>query len=89
MATPTVPATGSLLDAKLKKSSPGKIGGIVFAIMLIAGIVYIWSKLSADLSIVHNASVFPFVLLGLALFIALGFEVSSMASTTPQTPSPQ
>ena len=67
-------ASGSILDEKLKKSSPGKIGGIVFAIMLIAGIAYIWSKLSADLSIVHNASVFPFILLGVALFIALGFE---------------
>jgi PiT family inorganic phosphate transporter len=74
MATPTIPATGSLLDAKLKKSSPGKIGGIAFAVMLLAGVAYIWSKLSADLSIIHSASVFPFILLGVALFIALGFE---------------
>ena len=74
MATPTIPATGSLLDAKLKKSSPGKIGAIAFAIMLIAGIAYIWTQLSKDLSIVHNASVFPFILLGVALLIALGFE---------------
>ena len=73
--TPPAPvASGSLLEEKLKKSSPGKIGGIVFAVMLVAGLVYIWSKLSADLSIVHNASIFPFVLLGVALFIALGFE---------------
>ncbi len=81
MATPTrsytapiATSTGSLLDEKLKKSSPGKIGGIVFGIMLVAGVAYIWTKLAKDLSIVHNASVFPFVLLGLALFIALGFE---------------
>ena len=74
MATPTLPVSGSLLDAKLKKSSPGKVGGIIFAVMLVAGIVYIWMKLSTDLAIVHNASVFPFILLGLALFIALGFE---------------
>jgi PiT family inorganic phosphate transporter len=82
MATPArsysapaeAPATGSLLDSKLKKSSPGKIGGIAFAVMLIAGVVYIWTKLSADLSIIHSASVFPFILLGVALFIALGFE---------------
>ena len=66
MATPTIPATGSLLDTKLKKSSPGKIGAIAFAIMLIAGVAYIWSKLSADLSIIHNASVFPFILLGVS-----------------------
>ena len=29
---------------------------------------------SSDLSIVHSASVFPYILLGLALLIALGFE---------------
>jgi PiT family inorganic phosphate transporter len=74
MATPTIPATGSLLEAKLKKSSPGKIGAIAFGVMLIAGIVYIWTQLSKDLSIVHSASVFPYILLGVALLIALGFE---------------
>ncbi|WP_263381841.1 inorganic phosphate transporter [Granulicella arctica] len=74
MATPVLTPTGSLLDEKLKKSSPGKIGGIVFGIMLLGGLVYIGMKLSKDLAVVHNASIFPFVLLGLALFIALGFE---------------
>ena len=42
--------------------------------MLLAGVVYIGSKLSSDLSVVHSPSVFPFILLGVALFIALGFE---------------
>jgi PiT family inorganic phosphate transporter len=74
MATPVVTPPGSLLDEKLKKSSPGKIGIIVFAVMLIGGLIYIGTKLSDDLSIVHSTSVFPFVLLGVALFIALGFE---------------
>jgi PiT family inorganic phosphate transporter len=74
MATPTLPVTGSLLDAKLKKSSPGKLGMIAFGVMLIAGLIYIWKQLSSDLSIVHSASVFPFILLGVALLIALGFE---------------
>ncbi len=73
-SSPAPAATVSLLDEKLKNSSPGKIGAAVFGIMLVAGVIYIWTKLSADLSIVHSASVFPFVLLGLALFIALGFE---------------
>ncbi len=67
-------ATGSLLDQKLAKSSPGLIGSLVFGAMLVGGVIYIGSKLTKDLSIVHNASVFPFLLLGLALFIALGFE---------------
>jgi inorganic phosphate transporter, PiT family len=74
MATPVVTPPGSLLDEKLKKSSPGKIGGIIFGIMLVAGLVYIGIKLANDLSIVHSASVFPFILLGIALLIALGFE---------------
>jgi PiT family inorganic phosphate transporter len=74
MATPVITPPGSLLDAKLKKSSPGKIGGIIFAVMLVGGLIYIGTKLADDLSIVHSASVLPFILLGVALLIALGFE---------------
>ena len=50
------------------------IGTIVFVLMLIGGVTYIWTHIASDLSIVHNASIFPFILLGVALFIALGFE---------------
>ncbi|MGA7158217.1 MAG: inorganic phosphate transporter [Acidobacteriaceae bacterium] len=64
----------SLLDAKLAASSPGKAGVIAFAVLLIGGLAYIADKLSTDLSTVHPASIFPFVLLGVALLIALGFE---------------
>src|ERR1700743_2030931 len=67
-------AQGSVLDAKLSKSSPGKLGGIIFGVMLICGLIYIGTKLANDLSVVHSASVFPFILLGVALLIALGFE---------------
>src|ERR1700729_462010 len=74
MATPVIAPPGSLLDEKLKKSSPGKIGGIIFGVMLVGGLIYIGTKLANDLSIVPSPSVFPFILLGGALFIALGFE---------------
>ena len=74
MATPAVVPSGSLLDDKLQKSSPGRIGMLIFIVMLIGGVIYIWKQLSDDLSIVHSASVFPYVLLGIALLIALGFE---------------
>src|SRR6201991_1515668 len=74
MATPATVPSGSLLDEKLKKSSPGKIGGIIFGLLLLGGIGYIVSKLSEDLSFVHTGSIFPYLLLGLALLIALGFE---------------
>jgi PiT family inorganic phosphate transporter len=66
--------TKSMLDQKLEKSSVGKWGGIVFALMLVLGIAYIATHLGNDLKVVHSASVFPFILLGVALFIALGFE---------------
>jgi PiT family inorganic phosphate transporter len=74
MATPATLPSGSLLDEKLKKSSPGKIGTIVFGLLLLGGLGYIVSKLSEDLSFVHTGSIFPYFLLGVALLIALGFE---------------
>jgi PiT family inorganic phosphate transporter len=75
MATPaTLPPATSLLDEKLKKSSPGKAGAIAFALMLLGGLGYIASQLWGDLSVVHNPSVFPYILLAIALLIALGFE---------------
>jgi inorganic phosphate transporter, PiT family len=66
-------APASALHSKLNKS-PGKIGMLLFAIAVVIGVVYIASQLIGDLSAVHNASAYAFVLLGVALFIALGFE---------------
>src|ERR1700761_3013224 len=74
MATPATLPSPSALEEKMKKSSPGKIGGIVFGLMLLGGLGYIVSQLWGDLTSVHNPSIFAFLLLGLALFIALGFE---------------
>ncbi len=78
MATPATltqtPPSTSILDEKLKKGSPGKVGMAVFGLILLGGIGYIVAQLWGDISVVHNASVYPYVLLGLALLIALGFE---------------
>jgi PiT family inorganic phosphate transporter len=74
MATPATLPSGSLLDEKLKKSSPGKAGVVLFGLLLAGGIVYIINRLANDLSIVHMSTVFPYFLLGIALLIALGFE---------------
>jgi PiT family inorganic phosphate transporter len=74
MATPATLPPQSLLDEKLKKSSPGKAGMIVFALMLVGGLGYIANRLYSDLLPVHEGSIFPYLLLGLALLIALGFE---------------
>ena len=81
MATaPTLPAASKpgpvavpALEAKLGKG-PGKIGVLAFAVVLIIGVVYAGSHLLSDLSGVHNASILPYVLLGIALLVALGFE---------------
>ena len=75
-AAPTRPvsSTDSVLDQKLGKSPASKWGMLLFVLMLIGGVGYIATHLSADLSLVHSPSVFPYLLLGLALFIALGFE---------------
>src|SRR5208283_4965119 len=66
-------ATTSVLDQKLSRS-PGKLGMLVFGVVLVIGVGYAGSSLLHDLSFVHNESVLPFVLLGVALLVALGFE---------------
>src|SRR5208337_3054864 len=66
-------APPSLLDQKLSRS-PGKVGMLVFGVVLVIGVGYAGSSLLHDLSTVHNESILPFVLLGVALLVALGFE---------------
>jgi inorganic phosphate transporter, PiT family len=66
-------ASQTLLDRKLSRS-PGKIGMLVFCIVLVIGVGYAGASLLHDLSTIHNESILPFVLLGLALMVALGFE---------------
>ncbi|HEX7813764.1 inorganic phosphate transporter [Dyella sp.] len=52
----------------------GRIFGAVFGLVLLIGGVYAGSHLLDDLAIVHDHSAGPFILLGIALLIALGFE---------------
>jgi PiT family inorganic phosphate transporter len=66
-------ASQTLLDQKLNRS-PGKIGMLVFGVVLVIGVAYAGSSLLHDLTHVHNESLLPFVLLGIALLVALGFE---------------
>ena len=68
-------AAGSLLERKMQRSSPGKWGLILFATVLVAGFGYAGVQLGEDLSEVgHISSDWPYVLLGVALLGALGFE---------------
>src|SRR6202046_4825007 len=67
----TAPST--VLDQKLSRS-PGKIGVLIFGVVLAIGVGYAGHSLIHDLSFVHSGSVLPYVLLGVALLVALGFE---------------
>jgi PiT family inorganic phosphate transporter len=53
---------------------PGRVGVGVFLIALIVGLGYAGFHLISDLADVHPGSVMPFVLLTVALLVALGFE---------------
>jgi len=66
------PARPAIHD-KLGKS-PGMIGMVGFGIVLVIGVIYSAYHLLTDLSTVHNTSILPYVLLGIALLVALGFE---------------
>jgi inorganic phosphate transporter, PiT family len=63
----------TVLDQKIG-AGPGKIGMLVFGVALIIGLIYAGGHLLSDLQQMHEVSVGPYVLLGVALLIALGFE---------------
>jgi len=67
---------GSVLDSKLSSGAGtgAKIGMRIFGVALVVGFIYAGVRLASDLSQVHTTSVLPFVLLGIALLTALGFE---------------
>jgi inorganic phosphate transporter, PiT family len=66
-----VPA--SAIHSKLNRK-PGKIGMAIFGVALIFGLIYAVASLASDIRTVHPTSIYPFLLLGFALLIALGFE---------------
>ncbi len=71
--SPGAHAEASSVHHKLNKS-PGRIGMIVFGVVLVGGMGYAVTQLGKDLSGTHMASIWPYFLLGIALLIALGFE---------------
>ena len=66
----------SVLDAKMTGGAGkgAKIGMAVFGVALIIGFIYAGVSWRPTLRQVHSTSVLPFVLLGIALLTALGFE---------------
>jgi inorganic phosphate transporter, PiT family len=89
MATVSVPSTGATSGAaaapslappakhsvheKLSKK-PSKLGTLIFIGVLLGGLVFIGSSIARDLSGSQFLATWPYVLLGLALLVALGFE---------------
>src|SRR5215475_10122854 len=61
------------LDSKILRR-PGRLPLAIFGAVLIGGIIYTIVSLQADLSQLRGTPAFEFVLLGLTLAIALGFE---------------
>jgi PiT family inorganic phosphate transporter len=66
----------SVLDTKFTEGAGkgAKIGMAIFGVALIVGFIYAGAHLASDLAQIHSTEVMPFVLLGIALLVALGFE---------------
>jgi PiT family inorganic phosphate transporter len=64
-----LPAASPLVGHK-----PNPWFNILAGIIVVGGIIYAGYHLANDLSVVRDTRAYPFVLLGVALFIALGFE---------------
>ena len=47
---------------------------VLAGVVVIAGIIYAGYHLASDLSVVRDTRAYPYILLGIALLIALGFE---------------
>jgi len=69
MAASAAPA----LEQKMSRS-PGMIGIAVFGVALVVGLIYTIISLARDLQAERGTSIFPYLLLGVALLVALGFE---------------
>jgi inorganic phosphate transporter, PiT family len=67
------PPGASLLDKKMKKS-PAWISGAIVLVALLGGLAYIGFHIAGDLGNVSLGGLWPYLLLGTALLIALGFE---------------
>jgi len=68
-------ATASAAIHDKLSRSPGKIGMVVFGIVLVIGFGYAGSRLLNDLSTMpRTENALPYILLGVALLVALGFE---------------
>jgi inorganic phosphate transporter, PiT family len=66
--------THAPISSPLTRQKPNPWFNVLAGVVIVAGIIYAGYHLAEDLSVVRNSSAYPFVLLGIALVIALGFE---------------
>lgn len=66
-------SSSAVMEAKLSRG-PGRVGTLIFGAVLIAGLIFIGTSIAHDLGDITLGSSWPYVLLGLALLVALGFE---------------
>ena len=67
-----IPASGAINEKLARKTGAGGI--IIFGLILAAGLFYVATHLISDLSVEKATTIQPFLMLGGALLIALGFE---------------
>jgi PiT family inorganic phosphate transporter len=72
-AVEVLPSKRSLLESRLSKK-PSRAGIAVFLAALAGGLCYIAFHVAKDMETVSVTSIWPYMLLALALLIALGFE---------------
>jgi PiT family inorganic phosphate transporter len=73
MSSAAAVAKAPTVHDKLSRN-PGRIGMMIFGVALIAGLIYTVLAMREDLGTIHVTTAAPFILLGIALFTALGFE---------------
>lgn len=71
--THAFPQQSAFLDRKMQRPR-SRFGTALFVLAMAAGLVYIAVEITRDMESVPARGVWPFIVLGLALLIALGFE---------------
>src|SRR5262245_7269272 len=71
--TTAAPPATSAVHEKFAKG-PGMVGTLIFAVVAIGAIIYIGWNLVHDLAEMRSGSAMPYILLGIALLVALAFE---------------
>jgi PiT family inorganic phosphate transporter len=71
-STPAIPGASAVHEKFAK--GPGLIGTLIFAVVAVGAVGYIGWNLTRDLSEMRTGSALPYILLGVALLVALAFE---------------